>query len=188
VKFFFFTLTLIFILYDGHNLLTLIIFGLPLYYHPADLPTCSIQIWFQNRRAKVKNMAKRAAILQEEAMRAQFMAASGYMPFYPPAYPSRQAHHYRPPVLPQHFRRARSSSDVMGAVRERARMRAHSVGGGLLNQMQNDMMPPPTATPWSSHFSPYHQQQPHYQPPPQPSGPEIDIADRHVMLGTHVCF
>lgn len=133
-------------------------------------------------------MAKRAAILQEEAMRAQFMAASGYMPFYPPAYPSRQAHHYRPPVLPHHFRRARSSSDVMGAVRERARMRAHSVGGGLLNQMQNDMMPPPTATPWSSHFSPYHQQQPHYQPPPQPSGPEIDIADRHVMLGTHVCF
>ncbi|GAB5588430.1 hypothetical protein Unana1_03330 [Umbelopsis nana] len=144
----------------------------------------SIQIWFQNRRAKVKNMAKRAAILQEEAMRAQFMAASGYMRFYPPGYQPRQGH-YRP-AIPQNYRRARSSSDVMGAVRERARMRAHSVGGGLLNQMSNDMMPPPTATPWSAHYSPYHQQQPqHYQhQPPPPSVPEIDIADRHVMLGS----
>lgn len=34
----------------------------------------SIQIWFQNRRAKVKTIQKRAHQLQEEAMKAQFLA------------------------------------------------------------------------------------------------------------------
>ncbi|RUS34144.1 hypothetical protein BC938DRAFT_482267 [Jimgerdemannia flammicorona] len=35
----------------------------------------SIQIWFQNRRAKVKTIQKRAHLLQEEAMKAQFLAS-----------------------------------------------------------------------------------------------------------------
>ncbi|KAJ8653252.1 hypothetical protein O0I10_011100 [Lichtheimia ornata] len=36
----------------------------------------SIQIWFQNRRAKVKNMAKRSSLLHDETIRMQYYAAS----------------------------------------------------------------------------------------------------------------
>ncbi|KAI8333924.1 hypothetical protein BC941DRAFT_473150 [Chlamydoabsidia padenii] len=36
----------------------------------------SIQIWFQNRRAKVKNMAKRSSLLHDETMRMQYYAAT----------------------------------------------------------------------------------------------------------------
>lgn len=36
----------------------------------------SIQIWFQNRRAKVKNMAKRSSLLHDETVRMQYYAAT----------------------------------------------------------------------------------------------------------------
>lgn len=36
----------------------------------------SIQIWFQNRRAKVKNLAKRSSLLHDETVRMQYYAAS----------------------------------------------------------------------------------------------------------------
>ncbi|KAI8138985.1 hypothetical protein BJV82DRAFT_673093 [Fennellomyces sp. T-0311] len=36
----------------------------------------SIQIWFQNRRAKVKNLAKRSSLLHDETIRMQYYAAS----------------------------------------------------------------------------------------------------------------
>ncbi|KAI8071808.1 hypothetical protein BC940DRAFT_269781 [Gongronella butleri] len=36
----------------------------------------SIQIWFQNRRAKVKNMAKRSSLLHDETLRMQYYAAT----------------------------------------------------------------------------------------------------------------
>lgn len=36
----------------------------------------SIQIWFQNRRAKVKNMAKRSTMLHNETLRMQYDAAN----------------------------------------------------------------------------------------------------------------
>lgn len=36
----------------------------------------SIQIWFQNRRAKVKNMAKRSSMLHNETLRMQYDAAN----------------------------------------------------------------------------------------------------------------
>lgn len=36
----------------------------------------SIQIWFQNRRAKVKNIAKKSSILHDETLRMQYYASS----------------------------------------------------------------------------------------------------------------
>ncbi|KAI7863465.1 hypothetical protein BDF14DRAFT_1843392 [Spinellus fusiger] len=36
----------------------------------------SIQVWFQNRRAKMKNMAKRSTVLQEEMLHMQYDAAT----------------------------------------------------------------------------------------------------------------
>lgn len=40
------------------------------------MPDRSIQIWFQNRRAKVKNMAKRSSMLHNETVRMQYYAAA----------------------------------------------------------------------------------------------------------------
>ncbi|KAG1074672.1 hypothetical protein G6F42_025688 [Rhizopus arrhizus] len=36
----------------------------------------SIQIWFQNRRAKVKNVAKKSSMLHDETLRMQYYASS----------------------------------------------------------------------------------------------------------------
>lgn len=44
--------------------------------HELGMPDRSIQIWFQNRRAKVKNMAKRSSMLHNETVRMQYYAAA----------------------------------------------------------------------------------------------------------------
>ncbi|KAF9414897.1 hypothetical protein BGZ94_000242 [Podila epigama] len=70
----------------------------------------SIQIWFQNRRAKVKQAQKRTELVQQEAMKAQYLTncvaagispqpVYGFAPAPPGAKPYPVAGHLHPPAL-----------------------------------------------------------------------------------------